>query len=240
MQNRILAIMVAIVLAVVSAMALVVYANSADRRALSQQAPVPVYVASQKIVQGESIEDAAGKIRIVAMPRSALAPTAVRALTQISGKVAAVDILPGEQLIEGRWVSKEQFEGQNLLNVRPNFQAVSIQVDATHQVSGFITPGNQVNVFATLNGGGGAKFSRLLLADVKVLAVGTKAVGSGSTARPAAPSSSSLSTITLEVQDGKVEKVVFAAENGTLYLSLVAPGAKPPPSSESNLGNLFG
>jgi hypothetical protein len=37
-----------------------------------------------------------------------------------------------------------------------------------------------------------------------------------------------------------VEKVVFAAESGTLYLSLVAPGAKPPPSKESNLGNLFG
>jgi pilus assembly protein CpaB len=238
MQNRILAIMVAIVLAVVSALALVVYANSADRRALSQQAPIPVYVASQKIEQGQSIEDAAGKIRIVSLPRSALAQDAVRALTQISGRVAAVDILPGEQLIAGRWVSKEQFEGENRLNVQPNFQAVSIQVDATRQVSGFITPGNKVNVFATFNGAGG-KFSRLLLADVKVLAVGTRAVGS--TTRPAAaPSSSSLSTITLEVQDRKVEKVVFAAESGTLYLSLVAPGAKPPPSKESNLGNLFG
>jgi pilus assembly protein CpaB len=240
MQNRILAIMVAIVLAVVSAMALVVYANSADRRALSQQAPIPVYVASQKIEQGESIEDAAGKIRIVSLPRSALAQGAVRALTQISGKVAAVDILPGEQLIQGRWVSKEQVEGENLLNVQPGYQAVSIQVDATRQVSGFITPGNLVNVFATFNGSGG-RFSRLLLPDVKVLAVGTRAIGSTGAAggRPA-PQSSNLSTVTLQVRDGSVEKVVFAAESGTLYLSLVAPGAKPPPSKESNLGNLFG
>jgi pilus assembly protein CpaB len=238
MQNRLLAIMVAIVLAVVSALALVVYANSADRRALSQQAPIPVYVAGQRIKQGESIEDVAGKIRIVSLPRSALAQDAVRALTQISGKVAQVDILPGEQLIASRWVSKEQFEGENRLTIRQGFQAVSIQVDATHQVSGFITPGNTVNVFATFNGGGG-KFSRLLLADVKVLAVGTRALGS-STRQAAAPSSSSLSTITLEVQDGKVEKVVFAQESGTLYLSLVAQGAKPPPSNEYNLGNLFG
>jgi pilus assembly protein CpaB len=239
MQNRILAIMVAIVLAVVSAMALVVYANSADRRAISAHAPIPVYVASQKIEQGESIEEAAGKIRITSMPRNALADNAVRALTQISGRVAAVDILPGEQLILGRWVSKEQVEGENLLNVQASYQAVSIQVDATRQVSGFITPGNRVNVFATLNGAGGGKFSRLLLADIKVLAVGTRALGSSP--RPAAPpSSSSLSTVTLEVKDGYVERVVFAAESGTLYLSLVAPGAKPPPSSESNLGNLFG
>jgi pilus assembly protein CpaB len=238
MQNRLLAIMVAIVLAVVSAMALVVYANSADRRAISEQAPVPVYVASQKIEQGQSIEEAAGKIRVASIPRKALAENAVRALAQISGRVAAVDILPGEQLLVGRWVSREQVEGENLLNVQLGFQAVSIQVDATRQVSGFITPGNRVNVFATLNAVGGGKFSRLLLADIKVLAVGTSAVAGSS--RPASGQGSSLSTITLEVKDGLVERVVFAAESGSLYLSLVAPGAKPPPSSESNVGNLFG
>jgi pilus assembly protein CpaB len=237
MQNRLLAIMVAIVLAVVSAMALVVYANSADRRALSEQAPVPVYVASRKIEQGESIEEAAGKIRVASLPRKALAENAVRALSQISGRVAAVDILPGEQLLVGRWVSREEVEGQNLLNVQPGFQAVSVQVDATRQVSGFITPGNRINVFATLTGAGGVKFSRLLLADIKVLAVGASAQA-GST-RPAS-AQGSLSTVTLEVKDGLVERVVFAAESGSLYLSLVAPGAKPPPSSESNIGNLFG
>jgi pilus assembly protein CpaB len=237
MQNRLLAIMVAIVLAVVSAMALVVYANSADRRALSEQAPVPVYVASRKIEQGESIEEAAGKIRVASLPRKALAENAVRALSQISGRVAAVDILPGEQLLAGRWVSREEVEGQNLLNVQPGFQAVSVQVDATRQVSGFITPGNRINVFATLTGAGGVKFSRLLLADIKVLAVGASAQA-GST-RPAS-AQGSLSTVTLEVKDGLVERVVFAAESGSLYLSLVAPGAKPPPSSESNIGNLFG
>jgi pilus assembly protein CpaB len=238
MQNRLLAIMVAIVLAVVSAMALVVYANSADRRAISQQAPVPVYVASQKIEQGESIEEAAGKIRVASIPRKALAENAVRALAQISGRVAAVDILPGEQLLVGRWVSREQVEGENLLNVQPGFQAVSIQVDATRQVSGFITPGNRINIFATLTSQGGGKFSRLLLADIKVLAVGANAAAGRS--RPAQGQGSSLSTITLEVKDGLVERVVFAAESGSLYLSLVAPGAKPPPSVESNVGNLFG
>ncbi|HEX6677856.1 MAG TPA: Flp pilus assembly protein CpaB [Actinomycetes bacterium] len=239
MQNRLLAIMVAIVLAVVSAMALVVYANSADRRALSEQAPVPVYVASSKIEQGESFEQASGKIRIASIPRKALAENAVRALSQISGRVAAVDILPGEQLLLGRWVSREEVEGQNLLNVQPTFQAVSIQVDATRQVSGFITPGNRVNIYATLTGAGGVKFSRLLLADIKVLAVGATALPGG--AKRPGSAQGSLSTVTLEVKDGQVERVVFAAESGSLYLSLVAPGAKPaPPRAGSNIGNLFG
>jgi pilus assembly protein CpaB len=241
MQNRILAIMVAIVLAVASAMALVVYANSADRRALSDQAPVPVYVASGKIEQGESFEQASGKIRIASIPRKALAENAVRALSQISGRVAAVDILPGEQLLLGRWVSREEVEGKNLLNVQQGSQAVSIQVDATRQVSGFITPGNRVNVYATLTGAGGVKFSRLLLADIRVLAVGATALAGSSNAKRPGSAQGSLSTVTLEVKDGQVERVVFAAESGSLYLSLVAPGAKPPPPrAGSDLGNLFG
>jgi pilus assembly protein CpaB len=238
MQNRLLAIMVAIALAVVSAMALVVYANSADRRAISEQSPVPVYVASGRIEQGETVEEAAGKIRVSSIPRRALAENAVRALTQIAGRVAAVDILPGEQLIEGRWVSREEVEGENLLAVQTGFQAVSIQVDATRQVSGFITPGNRVNVFVTLNGEGGRKFSRLLLPNIKVLAVGSTAQGASPPAQSGQPAN--LSTVTLEVRDGLVERVVFAAESGSLYLSLVAPGARPPPSGERNLGNLFG
>jgi pilus assembly protein CpaB len=236
MQNRLLAIMIAIVLAVVSAMALVVYANSADRRAISDQSPVQVYVASAKIEQGSTLQDAVGKIRVASIPRSALVANAVRNLGQISDRVAAVDILPGEQLLEGRWVSREEVEGENLLSLKPGFQAVSIQVDATRQVSGFITPGNRVNIYATLANVGGSKFSRLLLPNIKVLAVGAAAQGS----KQRQGAKQNLSTVTLEVRDGQVEKVVFATESGQLYLSLVAPDAKAPRSSEMNLGNLFG
>ena len=236
MQNRLLAIMIAIVLAVVSAMALVVYANSADRRAISEQSPVQVYVAREKIEQGETFAEATGKIRVASVPRKTVVEGAVRSLQQISDRVAAVDILPGEQLLDGRWVSREQVEGKNLLSLQAGSQAVSIQVDATRQVSGFITPGNKVNIYVTLAGVGGSRFSRLLLPNIKVLAVGAAAQGS----KPPTGTRQNLSTVTLEVKVGQVEKVVFAAESGQLYLSLVAPGAKPPPSSESNLGNLFG
>jgi pilus assembly protein CpaB len=236
MQNRLLAIMIAIVLAIVSAMALVVYANSADRRAISEQSPVPVYIANQRIEQGESLQEASPKIKVELIPRSAVVASAVRSLQQISDRVAAVDILPGEQLVDGRWVSREQVEGENLLSLQTGYQAVSIQVDATRQVSGFITPGNRVNIYATLAGVGGSKFSRLLLANIKVLAVGAAAQGS----KPKTGTRPNLSTVTLEVADGKVEKVVFATESGSLYLSLAAPGAKAPPSGEKNLSNLFG
>ena len=59
-----------------AAMALVVYANSADRRAISEQSPVHVYVASQRIEQGETFQEASGKIKVASIPRSAVAPAA--------------------------------------------------------------------------------------------------------------------------------------------------------------------
>jgi pilus assembly protein CpaB len=236
MQNRLLAIMIAIVLAVVSAMALVVYANSADRRAISEQSPVQVWVASKKIEQGETFAEATGKIRAASVPRKTVVEGAVRSLQEISDRVATVDILPGEQLLNARWVSPENVEGRNLLNLQTGFQAVSIQVDATRQVSGFITPGNKVNLYVTLVRVGGGKFSRLLLANITVLAVGAATQGS----KPPTGTRQNASTVTLAVADGQVEKVVFAAESGRIYLSLVAPAAKTPPSTELDLGNLFG
>ncbi len=239
MQNRLLAIVVAIVLAVVAAMALVVYASSADRRAINEQAPVPVYVAARVIKQGESIDQAtrAGKIKIVQYPRRLVAPNAVRALTQLSGKVAEVDILANEQLVDSRWVSQEEVEGQNLLTIKPGFQAVSIQVEASKQVSGFVTVNNHVNVYVTIDKAGGP-VTQLLLADVKVLAVG--ATAQGTTAAQPPGRNGNLSTLTLEVRDQQVDKLVFAADNGRLYLTLVPPtGGPTPQGAPTGIGNLF-
>jgi pilus assembly protein CpaB len=239
MQNRLLAVAVAIVLAVVAAMALVIYANSADRRAINEQAPVQVWVAAQEIKQGTTIDQAAGtaKIKSAEYPRRLVAEDAVRSLNQLSGRVAAVTILPGELLLASRWVGQEEVEGQNLLAIKPGSQAVSIQVDATKQVSGLITVNNRVNVYVTLNTEGGPR-SQLLLANVKVLAVGTTTQA----AQPGQPANrnGNLSTLTFEVADPEVTKVVYAAENGELYLTLVPPGAPPtPPAGERTIGNLF-
>jgi pilus assembly protein CpaB len=239
MQNRLLAIMVAIVLAIVAAMALVIYANSADRRAITQQAPVAVWVAAREIPAGEAIEQAArgGKIKQVEYPRRLVASDAVRAISQLSGRVAAVKILPDEQLLQSRWVAREEVEGQNLLSIKQGFQAVSVQVDPVRQVSGFITVNNKVNLYLDLDQGkGGGPTTRLLLSSVKVLAVGS----STQTAANGQPNrTGNLSTLTLEVADVDVPKVVFAQDNGRLYLTLVPPGAQAPLGGARNSGNLF-
>jgi pilus assembly protein CpaB len=247
MRGRVGAVLVAVALAVAATAALLAYARGADRRAIADQQPVLVYVAKARIAAGTGGEDAQnrGLIERVALPRRAVAGGAVRSLEQLAGRVAAVDIVPGEQLLAARWVGRGQAPGGRLLSIPEGHQAVSIALDPTRQVSGFVTPGDRVSVVVSLGltrGGRSRRTSRFLLQDVQVLAVGATAqpnpvaqegrrVGQGR--------SQSLSAVTLAVQPADVERVVFAAENGSLYLSLLPPGQRPVPSRGRTIDNEF-
>ena len=59
MPSRVVAILIAVVLALVATAAMVVYVNGADRRALAGQQPTYVWVAVKPIPQGMSGEDQA-------------------------------------------------------------------------------------------------------------------------------------------------------------------------------------
>jgi pilus assembly protein CpaB len=245
MQSRIVAILVAIVLAVMATMALVVYVHSADRRAINDRQPVLVYVARQKIPQGTFGSRAynAGWIQQKALPAVAVASDAIRSVDQIAGRVAAVNIYPGEQLISVRWVSPDVAEGQHLLQIPPDMQAISIQVDATRQVSGFITPGDHVSILATVRKGGGPNRDQpttgYLLQDVTVLAVGGQAQ-----VNPAAQGSArannraqGLTTITVALSPSQMPNLVAAIEGGSLYFTLLPPGQKIQPNVRSIQAN---
>jgi pilus assembly protein CpaB len=243
MRGRVVAVLVAVVLAAAATAALLAYAGGADRRAIADQQPVLVYVARVRIAAGTRGEDAQnrGLIERATLPRKAVAGGAVRSLEQLAGRVAAVDIVPGEQLLAARWVGRGEAPGGGLLSIPEGHQAVSIALDPTRQVSGFVTPGDRVSVVVSLSlprGGRSQRTSRFLLQDVAVLAVGATAQGT-----PAAPAGRRAgqgpSTITLAVRPADVERVVFAAENGSLYLSLLPPGQRPVPSRGRTIDNEF-
>jgi pilus assembly protein CpaB len=142
MRGRVVAVLVALALAVAATAALVAYAAGADRRAIANQEPVLVYVAKARIPAGTGGEDAQnrGLIERTALPRRAVAGGAVRSLEQLGGRVAAVDIVPGEQLLAAHWIGRGEAPGGRLLAIPDGHQAVSIALDPTRQVSGFVTP----------------------------------------------------------------------------------------------------
>jgi len=247
MRGRVVAVLVAVAFALAATVTLVAYAGGADRRAIADQQPVLVYVARSRIAAGTRGEDAQnrGLIERISLPRRAVASGAVRSLEQLGGRVAAVDIVPGEQLLATRWVGKGEATGGRLLTIPEGHQAVSIALDPTRQVSGFVTPGDRVSVVVSLSlpkGGRPQRTSRFLLQDVQVLAVGATAQPNPAAEegrRAGQGRNQSLSAVTIAVHPADVERVVFAAENGSLYLSLLPPGQRPVPTRGRTIDNEF-
>jgi pilus assembly protein CpaB len=238
MQSRVLAILVAVVLALVATAALVVYVNGADRRAISNQEPVQVWVAKETIKAGTSGEDAqnAGFIERVSVPRKSVIKGGVLSMTQLQERFAAVDIVKGEQLLLKRWVGSQDVAGRRLLQIPQDHQALSIGLDLTKQVAGFVTPGDLVSMVLSMprpNGAGkNVDTSQFLLQNVQVLAVGATALTSTSSQGGGGrvnqgKGSQNLTAVTLAIREGDVPRVVYAAENGSIYLSLMPPNAEP-------------
>jgi pilus assembly protein CpaB len=238
MQSRVLAILIAVVLALVATGALVVYVNGADRRAIANQEPVAVLVAKETIKAGTSGEDAQN-LKLVApklVPRESAVVGAFRSWSQLEGKFAAVDIMKGEQLLPTRWVGADEVEGRGLLPIPDDHQALSIGLDVTRQVAGFVTPGDNVGIVLTLPGGDGGSKTRFLLQNVRVLAVGATALSSrtaqGGGGRVNQKGSQSVTAITLAVKKQYVESVVHAAVDGDVYLTLMPRNADPAQRSQ--------
>jgi pilus assembly protein CpaB len=239
MQSRVLAILVAVVLALVATAALVVYVNGADRRAISDQTPRMVWVAATPIPAGTSGLTAINtkKIKQIAVPSKNIVPGAVLSETQIQNRYAAVDLEVGEQLLQKRWVGAEDVAGGRLLPIEPGNQALSIGLDAVRQVAGFVTPGDRVSLVLTMKrpgAGGDVDKSQFLLQDIQVLAVGSTALANAAAQGGGGrvnQGKGQVAAVTLSIPQEEVEHVVYAAEHGSIYMTLLARDAKPLPKT---------
>jgi pilus assembly protein CpaB len=235
MQSRVLAVLIAVVLALVATAALVVYVNGADRRAISDQSPRMVWVAATPIPAGTSGLKAINTkmVKQAAVPSKTIVPGAVLSVTQIQNRYAAVDLEVGEQLLQKRWVGAEDVAGGRLLPIQSGYQALSIGMDAVRQVAGFVTPGDRVSLVLTmkLSGPGGElERSRFLLQDIQVLAVGSTALANAAAQGGGGrvnQGKGQVAAVTLSIPQDRVERVVYAAEHGSIYMTLLARGAKP-------------
>jgi pilus assembly protein CpaB len=231
MQSRVLAILIAVVLALVATAALVVYVNGADHRAISDQQPMLVWVATKTIPAGTPGQTAKNTemIKQEAVAKKNVVPGAVLSVTQIQSLRAAVDIMPGEQLLLKRWVGAADVAGKGLLEIPEGHQAVAIGMDLTRQVAGFVTPGDTVSLLLTMRRKGLDR-SEFLLQNVRVLAVGATALANSAAqggGGRVSQGKGQVAAVTLAVPQTEVEHVVFAAEHGSIYMTLLASPDAP-------------
>jgi|tagenome__1003787_1003787.scaffolds.fasta_scaffold20918774_3 pilus assembly protein CpaB len=233
-MRRLLAAFAALLLLVVGTVVLLAYVQGADARALAGVRTVDVLVAEQPIPEGTSGDQLADLVRTEKVPAKTAVRGRVTDLSALAGTVADVDILPGEQLLSGRFVSPDARVAPDQVEVPAGLQEVSVLLEPQRAVGGRLAAGDTVGVVISQTMPDGTPATHAVLHHVLV----TQVQGAPAPADPAAqegqdPATASAGTpapsaslmITLAVDAARAEAVVFGIEHGTLWLSLEPAGA---------------
>jgi pilus assembly protein CpaB len=253
MRRRVTGIVAALVLASLGTVLLVVYVQSARDEAVAGERMVDVLVVSDAIDKGTEVADMEGSVDAKQVPAKVRADGAVDDLADLDDElVAAVDLVPGEQLVATRFVTRQQAARGD---VPEGLQEVTVPLEPARALGGRIAAGDTVGVFLSFDpfeiGNTGTKTgnsTHLELHKVTVTRVqlddSASGIGSddgsedeGTEGTADAPAGTFL--VTLAVDAPSAERVVFAAEHGFVWLSNEPLEAEEGGTSVVTRGNVY-
>lgn len=227
-MKRAITVIVVLLTAAAAAAGVFMFMNGVREQADAGRVTVDVIVAGQDVAAGQEldplIED--GVFRTKTVDIEDVLPGVVTDMYQLRGQRTAYPILAEEQIAAARLAGPLQ-AGGGILGIPDGLQAASISLESQRVVAGALQQGDHVEVFGTFSGqGNGSPTTRVVIEDALVLAVlrpeGT-AAGSG----PGA-------TTTLAVTPEQAASLIFAQEQGHVWLTLLPPnqpGVLVPPIS---------
>lgn len=250
MTKRVVGVLAAIVLALIGTISLAAYVNTAAQRAQAGEELVQVFVVTAPISSGTPAEEISELVSIQEVPLKVRAAGAIESLSTYDGFVAAIDLVPGEQLVGGRFIQRSEFADRAVgIDVPEEMVEVTIELDPERAVGGLLVPGQTVAVLASFDpfeiGGAAAttidgelvplpssglgedagrtpNSTDLLLRKVLVTAVQAQVAGDSEDEQD-----SRLSTppegsvfVTMAVSPFDVERLIFTAENGRIWLAI--------------------
>lgn len=215
MPRRIIAAVAAVVLAVVGAVVLVSYVRGADSRAQAGEQLVDVLVVGSEVAPGTSAGELAGSVSVERVPQRLVADDAVSDLAALGDQVTTASLLPGDQLLAGRFADRQSLAPAGTVLAPEGLVEISVTLDAQRAVGGVLEAGDKVGIQLTNEesaDGGVTAFSVFrVFRDVLV----TRVVRPEGTSDPAAPY---VVTLALSPQDASV--VVLGTESESVWLSL--------------------
>ncbi len=211
-RRKMMGIIASVVMAAVGTGLLIAYVRSAEDRALNGENAVDVLVVTETIPKGTKAEDVAAKVKKEQVPSKVLAQGAVADLRSLNGLVAGGEMLPGEQVVQSRFAAAA---ATVMATPAPGSLKVTVAMDALRAIGGQIRAGDSVGVVASFTE---PETSHLILQKVPVTDVRTEA-GVAVTGKPDGTAVTGRLWVTLAVDAPSVERVVFAAEHGTMWLA---------------------
>lgn len=204
---------VALVAAVGSALLLTRYMDA--RTAAARVPTTQVVVAAVDLPVGTEITPE--KLRVIAWPAASVPEDSFQELAGLEGKMVATRVYKGEPIMPSLLTGSDSGKGLSAL-LPPGYRAAAVRVDDIVGVAGFIHPGDSVDVIVTMRseGGTGAPAARVILQNIKVLAVGKDLDTPPATVEKVVPAT----VATLLVDAEQSERLALAATQGKLLLTL--------------------
>ena len=226
-NRRVIAAVVAALLAMVGGVLIVSYVRGADERAMAGQKPVEVLVVSGEVAEGTTAEALAESVTTTELPAKAVPENALTSLDDVSGLVVTADLHPGEQLLTTRFAHPETVR-KTEVEVPPGLQQLSLLLEPQRIIGGFIEAGDTVGVFVSMpKNEEGPSQTHLILNQVLVTRVqGGVDMSTDTEAEPEEPTEGASATpaspivVTLAADGPSAERIVYGQEHGTVWLSL--------------------
>src|SRR5688572_10617909 len=220
MRSRGLVIAVAFLLAMSATFVVYLYMRGVEERSTGGSM-VGVVVSDQDIPAGTQLDKliAEDHFSTLRVPEDAVVRGAVTSIQQLNGRETSAPVLAGEQISTTRLRGSEQLPGGNL-GIPNGFQALTLPLDAPRLAGGAIQQGDHITIYGTFtniasSGGNAPAATVTLVPDVEVLEVTSAEVTGEQT--------QTTEMITLAVKAKDAQKVVFAQEQGSVWMTLLPP-----------------
>lgn len=212
--RTILVVVVAAVLALLASMG--TYRFLSEKGRMAEEAKlqtVGVVVASEDIPVGSTIKPE--QVSLAAWPKERYPKDVLTDIKTVPGRIARRDFMRGEPIVETKLLSTDKNVGMLSLRIPAGMRAFSIQVNEVVGVGGFLMPDARVDVVMTTvpSGQGGERFSKIILENIRVLAIGQTIDQKES--KPV-----TVNTVTLAVTPQDAEKLALASNDGKIHLVL--------------------
>lgn len=151
MNKRLLGAVAAAVLAAIGTIAVLVYVRDADDRARQDIALVEVYVVEDAVPEGADASQLRRSIGIAEVQANTAVDGVLTDLTQLDGQVAAVALVPGEQVLLSRLIDESSYDdGTSRLTAVPTDKhEITISLEPQRILGGQVSPGDHVGIVAT-------------------------------------------------------------------------------------------
>jgi pilus assembly protein CpaB len=235
-HSRLAMLVVAALLAILAASAVALYVSRAKTEAQKNNADVTVVVAARDIPAGTAASDLTkkGYVKIAKIALSALAPTAVRDVSSLSGRVAIQTVFANSQLLNEQFQPKPNNPVSN--QVKGTYRAVQVPLDQSRGLISTLKSGDHVDVLGSfqvqrLDDKGNTVGTQIpitvtVIHDVTVLKAPNTGDGSGvgasnNTGGSNTGNASGAAVFAmLRVSDADAQRLIYSLEWGKIWLTL--------------------